>query len=79
MFLFKTKMCRTVTIQSMLLHSSPLSSPRENSNTRLLLDYMSHVFYNLKLKTEPQVIDRDAIFVPIGWDNLSKISLVSEG
>ncbi|KAL5252937.1 hypothetical protein ACHWQZ_G015635 [Mnemiopsis leidyi] len=54
-------------------------SPRENSNTRLLLDYLSHVFYNLKLKTEPQVIDRDAIFVPIGWDNLSKISLVSDG
>jgi len=54
-------------------------SPRENSNTKLLLDYMSHVFYGLKFKTEPQVVDRDAIFVPIGWDSPSKIGLLSDG
>ena len=55
------------------------SSPRENSNTKLLLDYMSHVFYGLKFRTEPQVVDRDAIFVPIGWDSPSKIALLSDG
>jgi len=54
-------------------------SPRENSNTKLLLDYMSHVFYGLKFRTEPQVVDRDAIFVPIGWDSPSKIALLSDG
>merc|ERR1712176_642807 len=54
-------------------------SPRENSNTKLLLDYMSHVFYGLKLKVEPQVVDRDAIFVPVGWDSPSKIGLLSDG
>ena len=30
--------------------------------------------------TEPaQVIDKDSIFVPIGWDSPAKMSVISEG
>ena len=58
-----------------LLYTSPL----HNSNTKLLLDYLTHVMYGQKFGGEAQVIDRDAVFVPIGWDSATKMELLKEG
>lgn len=55
------------------------TSPRENSNCQLFMDYICHVLYEMKFSEFAQVIDKDSIFVPIGWDSPAKMSVISEG
>lgn len=51
-------------------------SARVNKNCDLLHQYLAHRIYDLPFKASASVVERDAIFVPAGWDNEKKISLL---
>lgn len=51
-------------------------SAKVNKNCDLLYKYLAHRIYDLPFKTSASVVDRDAIFVPAGWDNEKKISIL---
>lgn len=46
---------------------------------QLFMDYICHVLYEMKFTEHAQVIDKDSIFVPIGWDSPAKMRVISEG
>ncbi|KAJ3443011.1 dynein light intermediate chain [Anaeramoeba flamelloides] len=49
------------------------TSLKSNYNIQLLRDYILHLLYDFKLTHKPQIIERDQLFVPIGWDKNEKI------
>lgn len=51
-------------------------SSKVNKNCDLLHRYLAHRIYDLPFKVPPSVVERDAIFVPSGWDNEKKISIL---
>jgi len=51
-------------------------SAKVNKNCDLLHKYLAHKIYDLPFKAAASVVDRDAIFVPAGWDNEKKISIL---
>lgn len=51
-------------------------SAKVNKNCDLLHKYLAHLIYDLPFKASASVVERDAIFVPIGWDNEKKISIL---
>eukprot|EP00117_Sycon_ciliatum_P049823 scpid76180/ scgid35268/ Cytoplasmic dynein 1 light intermediate chain 2; Dynein light intermediate chain 2, cytosolic len=53
-------------------------SSKDSRNCDLLYSYLIHVAYDLPFKDVATVVDRDAIFVPMGWDSGKKIALLQE-
>lgn len=53
-------------------------SVKESKNCDLLYKYMIHRIYNFPFNTPALVVEKDAIFVPSGWDSLQKISILYE-
>ncbi|XP_054162173.1 cytoplasmic dynein 1 light intermediate chain 2-like [Oppia nitens] len=53
-------------------------SVKTGRNCDLLYRYLCHRIYGLDFQTPAQVVDKDALFVPIGWDNDRKISILYE-
>lgn len=51
-------------------------SSKINKNCDLLHKYLAHRIYGLPFESKASVVDRDAIFVPAGWDNQKKISIL---
>lgn len=51
-------------------------SAKVNKNCDLLYKYLAHRIYDLPFKTSASVVERDAIFVPAGWDDEKKISIL---
>lgn len=51
-------------------------SSKVNKNCDLLHKYLAHRIYDLPFKAQASVVERDAIFVPAGWDNEKKISIL---
>lgn len=51
-------------------------SAKVNKNCDLLHKYLAHKIYDLPFKANASVVERDAIFVPSGWDNEKKISIL---
>lgn len=51
-------------------------SAKVNKNCDLLHKYLAHRLYDLPFKAPASVVERDAIFVPAGWDNEKKISIL---
>lgn len=51
-------------------------SAKINKNCDLLHKYLAHRIYDLPFKAPASVVERDAIFVPAGWDNAKKISIL---
>lgn len=51
-------------------------SAKVNKNCDLLHKYLAHRMYDLPFKASASVVERDAIFVPAGWDNEKKISIL---
>lgn len=51
-------------------------SAKVNKNCDLLHKYLAHRIYDLPFKAQASVVERDAIFVPAGWDNEKKISIL---
>ena len=52
------------------------TSVKEEKNCDLLSKYMGHRIYNLPFTQPAFVVERDSVFVPFGWDNEKKISIL---
>lgn len=55
------------------------TSVKEDKNCDLLYKYLVHQNYGLvPFSTPALVVERDALFIPAGWDTLNKISILYE-
>lgn len=53
-------------------------SVKEDKNCDLLSKYLVHRIYSFPFKTPALVVEKDAVFIPSGWDNDKKISILYE-
>ncbi|MCI4392954.1 hypothetical protein PGIGA_G00151890 [Pangasianodon gigas] len=54
------------------------TSVKEEKNLDLLYKYMVHKLYDFHFTTPALVVEKDAVFIPSGWDNEKKISILHE-
>ncbi|XP_017313971.1 cytoplasmic dynein 1 light intermediate chain 2 isoform X1 [Ictalurus punctatus] len=54
------------------------TSVKEEKNLDLLYKYMVHKLYDFQFTTPALVVEKDAVFIPSGWDNEKKISILHE-
>ncbi|XP_050297675.1 cytoplasmic dynein 1 light intermediate chain 2 [Anthonomus grandis grandis] len=54
------------------------TSAKEDKNCDLLYKYLTHRIYGFPFHTPALVVEKDAVFIPAGWDNLKKISILYE-
>ncbi|KAK4302662.1 hypothetical protein Pmani_025263 [Petrolisthes manimaculis] len=54
------------------------TSVKEDKNCDLLYKYLVHRIYNFPFKTPALVVEKDAVFIPAGWDNDKKIAILYE-
>lgn len=51
-------------------------SVKEDKNIDLLLKYLVHRIYSFPFRTPALVVEKDAVFIPAGWDNSNKNSIL---
>lgn len=51
-------------------------SVKEDKNCDLLLKYLVHRVFSFPFRTPALVVDKDAVFIPAGWDNSKKSSIL---
>uniref|UniRef100_A0AAY4B4X6 Dynein light intermediate chain n=1 Tax=Denticeps clupeoides TaxID=299321 RepID=A0AAY4B4X6_9TELE len=63
-----------------LQHGAALvyTSVKENKNLDVLYKYLVHRLYGFPFGAPAQVVERDAVLIPAGWDNEKKISILHE-
>ncbi|VIO95914.1 dynein light intermediate chain, putative [Brugia malayi] len=54
------------------------TSAKEEKNTALLYKYVVHRVCGMPFTTPAQVVDKDSVFVPAGWDNEKKLDIIKE-
>ncbi|CAD7091381.1 unnamed protein product [Hermetia illucens] len=54
------------------------TSVKEDKNCDLLYKYLTHRIYDIPFRTPALVVEKDAVLIPAGWDNLKKISILYE-
>ncbi|XP_008555754.1 cytoplasmic dynein 1 light intermediate chain 2 isoform X1 [Microplitis demolitor] len=54
------------------------TSAKEDKNCDLLYKYLTHRIYNLPFRTPALVVEKDAVLIPAGWDNIKKICILHE-
>jgi len=54
------------------------TSVKEDKNCDLFYKYLVHRIYNFPFKTPALVVEKDAVFIPAGWDNDKKIAILYE-
>lgn len=54
------------------------TSAKEDKNCDLLYKYLTHRIYGFPFRTPALVVEKDAVFIPAGWDNMKKISILFE-
>ncbi|XP_035919623.1 cytoplasmic dynein 1 light intermediate chain 2 [Anopheles stephensi] len=54
------------------------TSVKEDKNCDLLYKYLTHRIYGLPFRTPALVVEKDAVLIPAGWDNMKKISILYE-
>ncbi|XP_023345071.1 cytoplasmic dynein 1 light intermediate chain 1 isoform X2 [Eurytemora carolleeae] len=54
------------------------TSVKEDKNCDLLYKYLVHRIFNFPFKTPALVVEKDAVFIPAGWDNDKKIAILYE-
>ncbi|CAK9814768.1 Cytoplasmic dynein 1 light intermediate chain 2 [Anthophora quadrimaculata] len=54
------------------------TSAKEDKNCDLLYKYLTHRIYSLPFRTPALVVEKDAVLIPAGWDNMKKISILYE-
>lgn len=54
------------------------TSVKEDKNCDLLYKYLVHRIYGLVFRTPALVVEKDAVFIPAGWDNDKKINILYE-
>ncbi|KAL6067712.1 Cytoplasmic dynein 1 light intermediate chain 1 [Balamuthia mandrillaris] len=51
------------------------TSAKRNIQCSLLFNYLKHRLYNFEFHSPAQVLEKDSLFVPSGWDSLAKIDI----
>lgn len=46
------------------------TSAKTNSNLNILYDYICHILFNFDLIHKPNLVDKEAYYIPAGYDNL---------
>ncbi|XP_056268816.1 cytoplasmic dynein 1 light intermediate chain 2 isoform X2 [Pseudoliparis swirei] len=66
--------------QFCLQHGAGLiyTSVKEEKNMDLLYKYLVHKMYEFQFTTPALVVEKDAVFIPSGWDNEKKIGILHE-
>ncbi|KAJ8249409.1 hypothetical protein GJAV_G00234490 [Gymnothorax javanicus] len=54
------------------------TSVKEEKNLDLLYRYILHKMYGFPLTSPALVVEKDAVFIPSGWDNEKKIAILHE-
>ncbi|KAM5138400.1 cytoplasmic dynein 1 light intermediate chain 2 [Mantella aurantiaca] len=54
------------------------TSVKEEKNVDLLYKYIVHKMYGFHFSTPALVVEKDAVFIPAGWDNEKKIGILHE-
>lgn len=54
------------------------TSVKEKKNIDKLYKYIIHKCYGYPFTSSAAIVDRDAIFIPSGWDNLKKADILVE-
>uniref|UniRef100_A0AAY4AZL7 Dynein light intermediate chain n=1 Tax=Denticeps clupeoides TaxID=299321 RepID=A0AAY4AZL7_9TELE len=54
------------------------TSVKEEKNLDLLYKYIVHKLYEFQFTTSALVVEKDAVFIPSGWDNEKKIAILHE-
>ncbi|XP_031424597.1 cytoplasmic dynein 1 light intermediate chain 2 isoform X2 [Clupea harengus] len=54
------------------------TSVKEEKNLDLLYKYIVHKLYDFHFTTPALVVEKDAVFIPSGWDNEKKIAILHE-
>ncbi|XP_046398402.1 cytoplasmic dynein 1 light intermediate chain 2 isoform X1 [Ischnura elegans] len=54
------------------------TSVKEDKNCDLLYKYLMHRIYGFPFRTPALVVEKDAVLIPAGWDNMKKISILYE-
>lgn len=54
------------------------TSVKDNKNTEILHKYLLHKLYGFPFEIPASVVDKDAVFVPSGWDTEKKIGIISD-
>ncbi|KAL4617172.1 cytoplasmic dynein 1 light intermediate chain 1-like [Arapaima gigas] len=54
------------------------TSVKENKNLDVLYKYLVHRLYGFPFTLPAQVVEKDAVFIPSGWDNEKKIAILHE-
>ncbi|XP_075694749.1 cytoplasmic dynein 1 light intermediate chain 2 isoform X2 [Rhinoderma darwinii] len=54
------------------------TSVKEEKNLDLLYKYIVHKTYGFHFSTSALVVEKDAVFIPAGWDNEKKIGILHE-
>ncbi|XP_030621625.1 cytoplasmic dynein 1 light intermediate chain 2 isoform X1 [Chanos chanos] len=54
------------------------TSVKEEKNLDLLYKYTVHKLYDFQFTTSALVVEKDAVFIPSGWDNEKKIAILHE-
>lgn len=58
-----------------LLYTAPRGS-EEHSGAAILRDYTAYRLFGSQFRTRAEVLEKDAVFVPSGWDSKEKISVL---
>jgi hypothetical protein len=77
-FLLSLFFVSSLTVDSeLLLDGAALvyTSVKKNINIELLLHYLQHILFGLTFNHKPQLLQKDSLFVPIGWDSIQKIEV----
>ena len=53
-------------------------SVKEDKNCDLLYKYLVHRIYRFPFKTPALVVEKDAVFIPAGWDSSKKVAILHE-
>jgi len=54
------------------------TSVKEDKNCDLLYKYLVHRIYHLPFRTPALIVEKDAVFIPAGWDNDKKMAILHE-
>uniref|UniRef100_A0A8C9SM27 Dynein light intermediate chain n=1 Tax=Scleropages formosus TaxID=113540 RepID=A0A8C9SM27_SCLFO len=54
------------------------TSVKENKNLDILYKYLVHRLYGFPFSIAAQVVEKDAVFIPAGWENEKKIAILHE-
>ncbi|ODN05319.1 Cytoplasmic dynein 1 light intermediate chain 2 [Orchesella cincta] len=54
------------------------TSVKEDKNCDLLYKYLVHRIYGLPFRTPALIVEKDAVFIPAGWDNEKKMAILQE-